>query len=392
MFVFDKNFSCQTLHNVITSRGDRYYSTVVDMNRFILAELNTHRMLAKNSASSRAIPSKKMHKSLRDTPFIPSGFQKQHSGMQGVDYIIDLDNDPNYSEAITDWTLAKDYMQEISMNMDEKGVTKQITNRLLEPFLYHKVLISGSKEGWENFFSQRCPVYQVYDETPCFRSREELIEYFETSNVEYAEYLKNQEDLFWATHNKGSAEIHIMQVAELIWNQYRLEPELYEDRRWILPYDSKLNGTKLFEEFVEETSTMSDLELFGMEKFIKISTAMAARTSYTTVGDESEISYKRLLEIYNHLITANPPHRSPFDHPARVMNKKEYFQYKKQYTICGPLPERIELDIDAGVTTAHSITDFYPEEGYLVTEYGWCTHLRGFIPLRHMIENNLPQI
>ena len=45
------------------------------MPRIILAEFNTHRLFSRNSASSRAIPFKKMVQSVLENPFIPIAWQ-----------------------------------------------------------------------------------------------------------------------------------------------------------------------------------------------------------------------------------------------------------------------------------------------------------------------------
>ena len=41
------------------------------------------------------------------------------------------------------------------------GTTKQLCNRLLEPFMWTTMLITGPKSGWDNFFNLRCPSYRV---------------------------------------------------------------------------------------------------------------------------------------------------------------------------------------------------------------------------------------
>lgn len=51
--------------------NNRITTMVVTFPRYILAELNTHRMFSRNSASSRAIPFEKMVKSVEENPFIP---------------------------------------------------------------------------------------------------------------------------------------------------------------------------------------------------------------------------------------------------------------------------------------------------------------------------------
>lgn len=66
--------------------GDRITSMVVTFPRIILAEFNTHRMFSRNTSSSRAIPFKRMLKSVMENPFIPMAFQKDHPGMQGKEY------------------------------------------------------------------------------------------------------------------------------------------------------------------------------------------------------------------------------------------------------------------------------------------------------------------
>jgi hypothetical protein len=69
-----------------TQFGERLTTFVLVFPRIILAEFNTHRMFSRNSASSRAIPYKKMLSMVWNNPFIPIGWMKDHSGMQGYEY------------------------------------------------------------------------------------------------------------------------------------------------------------------------------------------------------------------------------------------------------------------------------------------------------------------
>lgn len=71
----------------LSPQGDRLTSLLITFPRIILAEVNTHRMLSKNTSSSRAIPFNKMVESISDDPFIPIAWQSRHSGMQGTDYL-----------------------------------------------------------------------------------------------------------------------------------------------------------------------------------------------------------------------------------------------------------------------------------------------------------------
>ena len=70
----------------LSPQGDRLTSLLITMPRIILSEMNTHRMLSKNTSSSRAIPFNKMVQAVQENPFIPIAWQKYHPGMQGSEY------------------------------------------------------------------------------------------------------------------------------------------------------------------------------------------------------------------------------------------------------------------------------------------------------------------
>ena len=147
----------------INIQGDRLTTLEVVMPRYILAELNTHRMLSKNSASSRAIPFNKMVKAVQENPFIPIAWQKHHSGMQGNDYHTsegEIGTTNYVARAERNWLKARDFAVEQAKYLyEDSQITKQLCNRLLEPFMYHKVLVSATE--FSNFFNLRCPVYEV---------------------------------------------------------------------------------------------------------------------------------------------------------------------------------------------------------------------------------------
>ena len=66
----------------ITSYGERLITVVATLPRIVLAELNTHRMLSRSSASSRAIPVEKQIERLKNDPFMPVYWGKNQKGMQ----------------------------------------------------------------------------------------------------------------------------------------------------------------------------------------------------------------------------------------------------------------------------------------------------------------------
>lgn len=142
----------------LSPQGDELISVLCTFPRIILAEINTHRMLSKNTSSSRAIPFKKMVEAIENDPFIPIAWQKDHKGMQGTEYIIDR---TSVMDLEAQWREASYLAVKQARKLNELGLTKQLCNRLLEPFMWTTMLITGSKEGWDNFHSLRNPIYEI---------------------------------------------------------------------------------------------------------------------------------------------------------------------------------------------------------------------------------------
>jgi thymidylate synthase ThyX len=146
--------------------GVRLTTVEATFPRFILAELNTHRMLSKNSASSRAIPVKKRIEAVRADPFIPESFGRNKPGMQAGEAL----DDAEASMASATWAEAMKNALAAAESLSELGVHKQLANRLLEPFAFHTAVISGT--DWENFFALRISSLAQ----PEFRKIAEMIE------------------------------------------------------------------------------------------------------------------------------------------------------------------------------------------------------------------------
>ena len=80
-------FKVEIKAHSVDERGYELLTVSATFPRIILAEVNTHRMLSKNTSSSRAIPFNKMVESVEQNPFIPIAWQKNHKGMQGTEYL-----------------------------------------------------------------------------------------------------------------------------------------------------------------------------------------------------------------------------------------------------------------------------------------------------------------
>ena len=142
--------AAKVIADSISPHGDRLTTFEVTFHRWVLAEFNTHRVLSRNSASSRAIPVEKQIARLLDDPAIPVEWGVNRPGMQATELL----DEPESAEAEKIWLSARDQAVEHAMKLMDMGVHKQITNRLLEPFMYHTVIATGV--AWQNFFEQRC--------------------------------------------------------------------------------------------------------------------------------------------------------------------------------------------------------------------------------------------
>lgn len=130
----------------------------VTLPRIVLAELNTHRMFSRNSASSRAIPVEKMLKRVEEDPFIPVFWGKNQSGMQAsqeLSDVIDVDGTSPRERALNEWLKARDnaVISVRRLQLPDIDLHKQIANRILEPWLYHTVIISSTE--WDNWDALR---------------------------------------------------------------------------------------------------------------------------------------------------------------------------------------------------------------------------------------------
>ena len=179
--------------NHLTGEPHRLISLEGTMARYVLAELNTHRMLSRNSASSRAIPTLKQIRRILENPYKPLEWGKNKPGMSASEVLNPEEQElaedvwqenVNHAvigaitlngglEAVKDPELKTLLSEEIlrltgrtaeipQTHVSESGVEtkvepfvvhKQIVNRLMEFAMYHTVLITST--DWNNFFALR---------------------------------------------------------------------------------------------------------------------------------------------------------------------------------------------------------------------------------------------
>ncbi len=142
--------AARVLLDSISEAGIRLTTLEVTFPRFVLAEFNTHRQFSRNSASSRAVPTSKILQRVESDPVVPLEWGRNQKGMSASELLAAEEEEL----ARHAWLEARDCAVAQARKLHELGVHKQIVNRLLEPFLWHTVIVTATE--WENFFELRC--------------------------------------------------------------------------------------------------------------------------------------------------------------------------------------------------------------------------------------------
>jgi thymidylate synthase ThyX len=245
----------------ISVTGVRMTTMEIEYPRFILAELNTHRMLSKNSASSRAIPVKAMHEHIQASPAEPTYWGKNQPGMQAKVEIAG----PDLSEAKYIWMKAKeDALHWSGALAGRLEVHKQIANRITEPWMTMKTVISGTE--WRNFWWLRC-------------------------------------------HADAQPEINVL--AQKMFELYQQhQPQLLHPGEWHVPYvltRRDRGGTLRYYTDIYNPISAEEARI--------VSASCCAQVSYRKNDDTLE----KATKIYRQLIESEPAHASPVEHQATPM-------------------------------------------------------------------------
>ncbi|TAM88892.1 hypothetical protein EPN42_08495 [bacterium] len=143
-------FAARILLDSISPQGVRLTTMEVVFPRFVLAEFNTHRVFSRNSASSRAIPTAKLIERVIEDPVVPVEWGRNKRGMSASEVLGEAEE----REGLGLWLSARDAAVERARRLAELKVHKQVLNRILEPFLWHTVIVTATE--WRNFFALRC--------------------------------------------------------------------------------------------------------------------------------------------------------------------------------------------------------------------------------------------
>ena len=241
----------------------------IEYPRFILAELNTHRMLSKNSASSRAIPVRAMHEHIRANMASPVYWGKNQPGMKAREHLDVADT----MEAMIIWEQALDSAIEYSKQLADIDAHKQITNRITEPWMMMKTVISGTE--WANFFWLRA-------------------------------------------HADAQPEIQVL--AQKMQDVYLKSVPLHlRPLDWHLPYVTTRRNERDVIEYFDANS-----EWLTTNEARIVSASCCAQVSYR----KSDDSVEKARKIFAQLIESQPCHASPVEHQATPMFRSDSFADK----------------------------------------------------------------
>lgn len=295
--------SARVIADSITEDGHRLTTFEATCWRPVLAEQNTHRMMSRNSASSRAIPVTKQLDRFDDDLADPLVWPKEQKGMQGGS---DLEGNDLIDAQILWYDLADTIHEKLSAYVEEhpepeSRLHKSMLNRWLEVGLWQTQIISGT--SWDGYFWQRC---------------------------------------------HKDAEPHIRAMAEAIKFAYDSStPKLLQPGEWHLPYWDDNGGHKNDRADAagmayDATSSEEEMNENLLEIAKRCSSARCARVSYLTQNGERDLSVD--LELYDRLTSnrvgsEDPPHASPLEHVATPWAENVQHVTLPNGNTMGPLPK-----------------------------------------------------
>ena len=286
-----------------------------------------------------------MLKMVTEDPFVPIAWQKDHRGMQGTEYFEDpigpIEGDVPMPalQRKGEWLNARAAAVNQAVILSEMGITKQLCNRLLEPFMWHTAIITATE--WENFFYLRCPdyplEYTIYESDQVtvkekgvthHRSRKDWLA---ATTDEYQEQHAPKTEMDWLLFNKGQADIHMMATAEAMWDaKNESKPKELDHNGWHIPFGDNISADLSRWEGVIDTTEGWGKDLTPL--MIKVATARCARVSY--MNFEGKDDYKADVKLHDMLL--NSGHYSPLEHCAKAWPDSTWFgnfrgfqQYRK---------------------------------------------------------------
>lgn len=256
--------SATVIADSISESGNRMTTMELEYHRYIHAEFMTHRMLSKNSSSSRAVPLNKAIDHVFNNPAFPIHFGAKQAGMKADTELDGLSR----MKAQTEWRSALTNTIHHCREFDELGGHKQWAARPLEPFQMMKVVVSGTDLA--NFF-----------------------------------WLRDHE----------AAQPEIQELARVMKEAMDASvPELLMFGEWHVPYIKTE-----FRRYTIRRYYDSNGQELTVDEAKKISASCCAQVSYRKLDDSKD----KALEIFDRLLGSDRIHASPTEHQATPIDYEE---------------------------------------------------------------------
>lgn len=222
--------------------------------RMVHSEILTHRMFSRNAASSRAIPISKTIEQVLENPAMPVHWGKNQPGMQAKEEIAN----PGHGENL--WKYSAYVAAQNAKALDSAGLHKQVVNRILEPYVFMKTVVTATE--WNNW-----------------------------------DFLRFH----------GDADPTICELAHVAKLARDVEAEALESGEWHVPY------------FNSGWWKPCELEICYYENLsqaLAISSSCCAQVSFRSLDP----SLEKAERIFDRLVNSKPVHASPFEHQATPIN------------------------------------------------------------------------
>ncbi|MDQ5913489.1 MAG: hypothetical protein QG623_107 [Patescibacteria group bacterium] len=318
------HYEANIIADSVSEADHRLTTFVITFPRLVLAEYNTHRVLSRNSASTRAIPVSTQLLRVLDDPFIPERFGVQQPGMEASRFAEGV----QHSVAVKNWLLGRDIavLGAVASLGGLNSVDPTTGKPMLNDDLKDRVAELDSELGYSKLLANRIGADPGLESVLTdYLSSQEVDEIFNLSFLE--EPLHKQlagrplEPWMWQTvlttgtewrnffalRNSPAAQPEIMMVARNMQEAYEAgNPQLLLPGEWHTPIIG-----------FEGDETLS------LEEKKKASTGRCARVSYLTHGNQRDV--KADFGLHDGLLSNG--HMSPFEHPARPQTEEELAKY-----------------------------------------------------------------
>jgi hypothetical protein len=276
------NIQAKIIADSINKYGHRLTTYRLIYPRLILSQLNTAKMLSKNTASSRAIKlSENIDRILKD-PFIPDSWVKNAPGMFCADTIDDID------EVKKIWIDSSINACNYARELVKHNLHKQYANRIIEPYMFSDTILSGT--DFDNFFHLRI------------------------------------------SHD---AQPEIQTLAELMYDEYeKSNPTLLTYGQWHLPYIDTIFENNEIKYFVNG-------EQLDLDTAIKVSVSCCGQVSYRKLNT----TVTKALSIYDKFVSGDKIHAC-YDKDTEFLTKTGWVkatEYNKNLEIAIVVPGSHEI-------------------------------------------------